>query len=162
MFRRKAFALLLGGSALAGCQQLGLTSAAWLNDATILANGLSAIAPQLTGLVGIPANIGTLVQNALSSAAAFAQDLEGITDPTKAESTLNQVSQSISAALQLLQPYMSMLPPPFSIALTAAQVLLPVIMAVINPSAAASVRRPASAQMTPDQARMILKGAAGK
>lgn len=162
MFRRKAFSLLLGGTALAGCQQLGLTSAAWLNDAKILAGGLSAIAPQLIGMVGIPTNIGTLVQNALSSAASFATDLEGITDPTKAQSTLNQVSQSISAALTLLQPYTALLPPPFAIALTAAQVLLPVIMAVINPSATASVAHAASSQMSPDQARIILKGASGK
>lgn len=157
-FNRRNFLMALTAFPLFGCQTPGGT--AWIADAKILASGLAAIAPQLSNIVGIPTNIASVAQNALQSAATFAADLQGITDPTKAQSTLAQVSQAITAALTVLQPFTALLPPPIGIAITAAQVLIPVILAVINPSAPPPAA--ASRAMTPDQARLILMGAAKK
>jgi hypothetical protein len=97
----------------------------------------------------------------LQSAAGYAAQLASITDPSKALSVVQQVSGALSAALVAVQPFYALLPPPVAVALEAAEVLLPVVMALI-PGAPAAPASAARSSMSPAQAELILQGIAAK
>lgn len=163
MIRRR---LLLGATALSlgACGILAPavpTVAAWASKAQAFAAGLSAVVPQVSTVTGIPADQATLAQNALTSAASYAASLAKITDPATATPVLQQVEQAFGAALAALTPFLSLLPPPIGPVVLAAQVILPVIEALINPQLASSrVTVAAPSSMTPATAELILLGAA--
>ena len=158
MYRRKFAILLMSGSALVGCQSLGITPTTWAQDATLLANGLAAIVPSIASIAGIPLPVAELVQNALRSAADYATQLAAIVSAGDATSLAQKVSQALNAAADGLKPYLANLPLLVSEGMSAAQVIVPVIIGLITGVAAA----PGPGTMPVAQARMVLKSIAKK
>lgn len=155
---------LVASVALFACQSgtsTPTTLSAWAQDASLFSNGVAAAVPQVANITGIPATQAALIQQSLTQAAQFAGQLATITDPASAASTLSKVEAALNAALAAIAPFSALLPPPFGIVLSAAQVLLPVLEAVITP---ATAHRPTAAQqsMSPDTARLVLRGAAAR
>lgn len=144
--RRRLALALLGATALAGCVTSAPSAAAWAQDASVLAQGLSNIVPQLAGMTGVPADVASKAQAALSAAAALARQLSGVTTAAQGQSEVQVIEGYVNTALSALQPYYSLLPAPLGTALTAVTLLLPFIetavgMIAANVSASA-VRKP--------------------
>jgi hypothetical protein len=155
--RRKVL-MLLGAAAplaLAACSATSTTSgstvaAQVVSDIGLIGSGLSGALPGLVS-AGLPAaniaSVTSLVNNIVQTAAGVSTSLS----TTAAQPAINQIIGVVGQIAAIAGPA---LPPPWGEALTAAEILLPVVAAAVGlvlPSAAAG-----AAAMSPDQARLIL------
>lgn len=143
--------LLIGAVTLPGVVFLGGCAVSQIaSDATIIANGVSAVLPTIQTLVGAGSAVYTTVTNAVaavkSAAATLSSEVGG--GVTSAGTALKAGVDAIAAALANFT-----LPAWVSTVIQAAQTLAPVAAGLITLAAT-----PAGA-MTPAQARAILTAA---
>ena len=166
MKRRNFIAILGSTTALTGC---GLASniitpiitpvikditisASVLNDAALIAKGLSMALAALTGLsfFSTIANDINDIQNAVALLQSTMNQTDAQNDVGNIETAINDILD-VAASLPL--------PPPFGLALTAASSLLPIIEGavgiIVSTTSRAAMAR-AQTPMTPDEARLAL------
>ena len=168
MLRRN---LLLGTTALSvtACagktvDQVVVTVAA---DASTIANGLTGVLAQLGPLAstyGISGATMALIGTAVAGLQSVATQVSGATTAASAQPMVQKIETYVNTIVSALAGLP--LPPPISTALMAAAILLPVIESavglIINSASPGARLSAAAPTMTPDQARLILKGAAVK
>jgi hypothetical protein len=164
MNRRKLLSSIALGSVavvLAGCQSTVSSSASTI--AAQAASDIGLIGSGLSGaLSGLSAS-GTVSSSAVSQIAGYINAIEAIaaTVTTATSATAGQTAvQQIETLLNSLVSAASglPLPAPFSTALSAASVLLPVVEVAVGLVTTATAG--AMVPMTPAQARLILSGSA--
>ena len=153
MIRRR---MLLATTALAftlGACGVPASAAAWATDASALATGLDDLLPQIASIANIPADAANAASKALTAAAAMAKQLAGTAVATTGAPLLSQIEGYVNTAFQALSPYFSLLPAPFSTALTAINLLLPFIETALGMVAAnvsvSRVRAPMLVRIAP-------------
>jgi hypothetical protein len=157
MLSRRHFALLLGLSVpalIAGCANA--PSAAQIQaDAKLISDGLTSVFKSLTAAgVNIPAATVAQIQTALTQIQAAATDINAAASPQA--SLVSNLTSAVSVLSTLATPFFPAATP-IGLALQAALALVPGLLAMVGLSAPASA---AASSMTPDQARLILRGAA--
>lgn len=120
------------------------------SDASLIANGLAAVMPQLSPLVS--ASTLATAQGWLTKLQSAASQLAGIPTTTGAVPLVQQIEQGVNAIVGIAAPLLAATPA--GPILTAATVLLPVLETAVG-----LFVPPAAGGMTPDQARLILAGA---
>lgn len=141
-------ALLPVGAVLAGCTAPQL--AQFQTDTNLINAGLQGILPILQkGGIAVPAALSGY----LSALASAAQAVLGAATASAAQSPVSQVAAAVNAIVGVLAG-LSLVSPPVTALLLAAQVLLPIIETAVGIKV---VGAPAGA-MSPDAARLILAG----
>jgi hypothetical protein len=164
MNRRKLLSSIALGSAavvLAGCQSTGGGSTSTI--AAQAASDIGLIASGLTGALSSLSASNTVSPSAVSQITGYINAIEAVaaTVTTATSATAGQTAvQQIETLLNSLVSAASglPLPAPFSTALSAASVLLPVVEVAVGLVTTASAG--ATVPMTPAQARLILSGSA--
>lgn len=131
------------------------------SDATLIANGLAGALQNISAL-GIPGLTADKVQTigvAITSLKTVATSLAAATTQAQAQPLVTQIETDLNAIVGAVAGLP--LPPQISMPLQAAAILLPVIETAVN-LAVSQITTPSatSAAITPDQARLILKGSA--
>jgi hypothetical protein len=157
MMRRN---ILLGpiGVMLVGCSGTTPTSSQLITDLTTIVNGLSTTLPAIAA--ADPA-LAPKLAPLIAQLPLMQSDLQGLKATAAAPNagTLAEVDQWLNTVVSTAAS-IPLIPPPYSLALQAAAVLLPVIESQINPMLAPAASRASTGPvMTPDQARLILQGA---
>jgi hypothetical protein len=128
-----------------------------VSDVKLIASGLAGALPSLGTAAGIPVATVAAVGQAIANIQTVADGVASAASNIDAQPLVQQLESLLNGAVGALAGLA--LPPPFGPALTAAMALLPVIESVVGlltaPKAAASA-------MSPDTAREILAGAAGR
>lgn len=160
--------LLFAPLALAGCAPgaPGQPSAAQvIADAQAIVTAVAGLMPALAALGPsvLPAKTLAQVQGYIGIAQGLLANLSTSLPDAANAATLAQIVDAISSALPLIAGIPG-LPPQIAVGLTAASVLLPVLVAFVGPllpakapALVAKTATPAAAAMTPDQARAVLK-----
>lgn len=152
MIRRRLLAILLGSTALAACGTT-TTVAAWASDASALATGLGNLLPQFSSITGLPTSASAAASTALAAAAALAKQLASTATSVTGASLLSQIEGYVNTAFQALSPFFSLLPAPFSTALTAINLLLPFVETALGMvTAPSAVRAPVLVRVAPPAA----------
>jgi hypothetical protein len=164
MNRRKLLSSIALGSAavmLAGCAT-GSTSASTIaaqaaSDIGLIGSGLSGALSGLSASGAVSATAISQITGYINSIEAVATTVTTATSATAGQSAVQQIETLLNSLVSAASGLP--LPAPFSTALSAASVLLPVVeVAVGLVSSAASAG--AMVPMTPAQARLILSGTA--
>jgi hypothetical protein len=147
---------MLGACAGKSADQTIATVAA---DANTIAGGLKGVLAQLGPLnvPGLTPSVISTVGVAVSEIQTVAASLSGVTSAAAAQPLVQKIEtylNTIVAALAGLP-----LPPPISTALQAAAILLPIIEAAVG-LVVQQAAKAAPGAISPDQARMILRGSA--
>lgn len=170
----RKFILLAAALNLAGCQTLqsfvAPTSPAAVttdinalkSDAQLIVSGLQGILPALTALGPQYATTIASIEGDLGKASSYLPTLAGFSNVADATTTTQQITTALSDALKLAASLP--IPQPYAGAITAANVLLPLILTeagLPQPAAAPMEVMPAGIlQITPAEARGRLKLAA--
>jgi hypothetical protein len=152
-----AVAAVFGTAACAGSPAADLAQV--VDDVASIAQGLAAVLPQLGGVVS--ANLLARVSGFIMQLEMIATELKSISTVAGAQPLVQQVETIIEGIVSTLAS-VPLLPPQFSLALTAASVLLPVLFTavglVFNTSSMTMSMVAAGRVMTPAQARAFLRG----
>ena len=177
MLTRRSLAFALPGlatvGALAACSGSSTTPAQIVTDVqnavTALSNGFSAVVRQAPN--AIPANTAATITAALAQAASLLGSLSTNLTATAAAPKVQQIEQAINTVITAAAA-VPLIPPPFSTALGAAAIVLPIIEAWVNsilpaPAAASMASMSARAKlatpgMSVSDAEATLKALAGK
>lgn len=164
MIRRSFLALsataLLSTTALTGCGTFDVSTIT--SDANIIAGGLAAVDVQMGNLGVVDPATMTKIGTALASIQDVAKALATASDKSTAQSLVGKLETYVNTFVNVAAG-LPFLPPSITLALQAASILLPVIevaVGLVLPSAAQYSSLPKSTGMTPDQARLVLRGAA--
>lgn len=157
---RRSFIISSSALGLAACQTVDKNVAIVAADAKIITNGLAGILPQLGALgIGIPAEVAT----ALASLQSVADSLGAATTVASAQPLVQKIETYVNTIVGALAA-IPLIPPPISLVLQAASILLPVLETavglVINSFGASAKMRASARGMSADQARLILQGQA--
>ena len=158
---------------LAGCSNSSTTPAQIVADAqnavTALSNGFAAVVKQAPNAV--PADKAATITAALAQAASVLGSLSTNLTATQAAPKVQQIEQALNTVIAAAAA-VPLIPPPFSTALGAAAIVLPIIEAWVNsilpaPAAASMASMSARAKLaTPgmsiSDAEATLKALAGK
>lgn len=132
-------------------------------DASTIAGGLRGALPAIGAASGMTpaniANVGVIIADIQSVAGQLATSAS----TTAAQPLVQQLAGDVNAVIAALQG-VTTLPPQVQLVLTAASVLLPVIMTAVDlltppPVAVVAQARKATHPLSPDEARAILIGA---
>ena len=136
-----------------------------VNDVSTIANAFVNALPALAATTGkiSPVAIAN-VQQAVATLQTLATQLSGVATTTAAQPIITQVEATVNLIVNTLAPFSVALPPPWGEILPAVAVLLPVVELAVGlvVPASAPLRRAAVPGLTPDEARVILHGIAGK
>jgi hypothetical protein len=159
--------ILASPLALAGCSIFsgGLNSglAQVASDAAIIASGLAGALSNIGALNigGLNADKIQTIGLAIAGLKSVATALANATNQSQAQPLVQQIETDLNAIVGALAGLP--LPPQISVALQAAAILLPVIETAVNLAVSQIPGTPATAAiLSPDQARLILKGAAAR
>lgn len=136
-----------------GTTPVATTPATVVSDVNTIAAALQAELPALSAIPGV--NVGS-VSSAIADVQKAASAVTAAMALTSSQSSVNQIAADVSALVGAIPP--GVLPPNVQTVITAAQVLLPVVELAVGLAAPAGAT-PTS--MTADQARAVLKAAAG-
>jgi hypothetical protein len=166
----------LTGLALSGCGTImdpstwgtGTTAnkvlAVVAQDAATIASGLEGALPAIGAAAGMSATSVASIGQIIADVQAVSSQLAVAASTSAAQPLVQQLAADVNSIIAALQG-VTTLPQQVQLALTAAAVLLPVILTavelVIPPPPAAAARRSRSS-MTPEQARVVLKSVARK
>ena len=148
---------LAGCAAFSGGVNAGLTQVS--QDATLIANGLQG-ALQNIGALNIQGLSPDKIQTiglAIAGLKTVAVALGGATTQSQAQPLVMQIETDLNAIVGALAGLP--LPPQIATAIQAAAILLPVLEIAVN-LAISQVKPLTASAITPDQARLILKGLA--
>lgn len=147
---------------LAGCSTTSTPTAVQTAAADVgdIASGLAAIVPQLGSVTGLSAANQQTIETAVDDLQSAATALQSASSITAAQPLVERVEADVNAVVDALAG-MS-LPGTIGEVVDAAAVLLPVIETAVNLVAASTTPTASDVTMTPGQAILILKGAAGK
>lgn len=138
---------------LAACA--GVTPAQLASDAVtdlgLIANGFTALLPEVSGITGLSSGAVASIENFLSEAKTTASNVSATITQAAALPVVQQIETYFQEALNLLG--VVSLPAPFSTVITALKVLLPVVEAAVGLTAPVGA---APGGMTPAQARAVL------
>ncbi len=158
---RRSFLMTTALVSVAGCATLSQTFnknlAQIISDVSLIANGVGSLLPQIAALTGLSAAAITTIQQAITAIKSIADQIKGISSTADAQPLVQRIESylnTIVGALAVLP-----LPPPISVILQAATVLLPIVEALVGMLVTA---KPMAGTMSPDSARLILAGAAPK
>ena len=148
-------------SASAGLVACGVTPSQAAQDVASIAAAFQSSLPQFSSVTGIDASkmgvIGTAVADLQKVAAAFSG-----ADNATAQTLVGRIEADVNAVVGVAAA-LPLIPPPINMILMAATVLLPVIETAIGMVVKPQVAlRASAAQMSPDQARLILRGSVVK
>ena len=157
--------VLLGSTALGGCATFNANAGKVATDVGLIADGLKGVLTQL-GSLNIPQltpSVMSTVGSAVASLEALAQQIAAASSTAAQQPLVQQIYTYVSRIVAVLTPILAAIPATagIAVALQAAQVLLPIIFAAVNlvlPASAPAV--PGSIPLTPDEARLILRGKA--
>jgi hypothetical protein len=129
-----------------------------VTDVSTIANGLQGTLTQLgaLGVAGLTPAIVSTVGNYVADLQQVATQVSGATTTAAAQPLVQKVETYVNTIVSTLA--LIPLPPPISTALQAAAILLPVIEVAVG--LLVPPTNGASPGMTPDQARLVLLGAA--
>lgn len=157
---------------IAGCSSTTMTPAQVVTDAqnaiSALANAFKAVLAQAPNAV--PANTAATINSALAQAASVLGSLSTSLTATQAAPIVQQVESAINTVITAAAA-VPLIPPPFSLALEAAAVVLPILEAFVNsvlpaptpaPAALAARAKMAASGMNLATAESTLKSLAGK
>lgn len=151
---------LLGSTALvalvgvAGCASSGgALPQQIITDAGLVLTGIEAVVKGLG--TAVPASVAAKIEAYVSEIQAAVASLSGAISTTAAAPTVQNIVSLVEQAIALIPA--GALPAPLSEAVTAIQVLLPVLLAYVGASSPPAMQvRAAVARMTPDEARVVL------
>lgn len=146
--------------ALAGCSSMARSGLAKqvVDDVAAIAGGLQAVLGPLSTIVGISPSTLATVSNLVSGITAVAQQVSAATTTSAAQPLVQQIEADVNAVVAALASLP--LPPQISMALMAAQVLLPLIEAAVNLVITPAPPKAVASGMTPNGARIYLKSIA--
>lgn len=157
MYRRSiligSFALLVGCNNPPGTNK---TVAQVANDVNVIAAGLQGVLTQLGPMTGINSDTLIKVSTAIAGIQSIAKSISQVSDVASAQPLVQQLETYLNTIVSVLAA-VPFLPPPVTMALQAASILLPVIETLLGMFVSA---KPMLSTMTPDQARLILKASA--
>jgi hypothetical protein len=161
MISRRSILAVTPLAALAACagQSADQTIATVAADANTIAGGLQGVLAQLGPLnvPGLTPSVISTVGVAVSQIQTVAASISGVTSAAAAQPLVQKIEtylNTIVAALAGLP-----LPPPVSTALQAAAILLPIIEVAVG-LVVQQAAKAAPGAISPDEARMILRGSA--
>lgn len=164
---------MIGGTALVAVGCAGTTANQALQDAAsdvkTIAAAFQAILPALGSVAGLSTTAVATVGAYISDLQNVATSVAGATTNAAAQTGVQQVETDINGIVAALA-VLPVIPPPFSIALQAAAVLLPVIEAAIGmlipptpaPVTTSVARLRAAPPMSAAEARLYLKSLSAK
>lgn len=125
-------------------------------DVSSIASGLLKVLPQAGQIVGITPDKVAIIGEAVSSLQNLAAKLASATSNAEAQPIVKQVEAAINSIIDALAG-IPFIPPPFSTALQAAVVLVPVIETAAGLLVPQQMKlRAAAVSMSPNQARAFL------
>lgn len=139
---------------LAGCVTGNTALATVAQDVATIASGLLGVLPNLPANI-IPSATMAAVGAAVADLQSLASQVSSAASTTAAQPIVKQVETDVNTIVNALAAFP--IPAPFSTAIQAAAVLLPIIEVAVGFVVPASAVRGA---MTPDQARAALKAVA--
>jgi hypothetical protein len=153
---------ILAPGLIAGCQNLSGSSATQVaaqvvSDVGTIAAGLAGALPALGATGAVPAALVAKVGGWVATIQQVAGQVVNGMPQASAQPLVKQIEGLVNDIVMALAGVP--LPPPFGPALAAAAVLLPVIETAIGLAVPGAARMTAAA-MSPDEARLILRGAA--
>lgn len=151
MNRRNLLLAFPALAALAACQTGNTTLAVVAQDVSTIASGLLGVLPNLPANI-VPAATMAKVGEAVADLQKLAAQLSSTATTTAAQPIVQQVEADVNTIVDALAAFP--IPPPYSTAIQAAAVLLPVIEVAVGFVVPAKT---ASASMTADQARAALR-----
>lgn len=158
--------VLLGSTALVcGCAAFNANVGKVATDVSLIADGLKGVLAQLGSLniVQLTPSVMSTVGTAVASLEALAQQIAAASSTAAQQPLVQQIYTYVSKIIEVLTPILAVIPATagIAVALQAVQVLLPIIFAAVNlvlPASAVPVQ--GVSIMSPDQARLILRGKA--
>ncbi len=163
MNRRHFFSFTAGISTVAVLAACGVTGGATpsgldtvISDVASIASGLSGILPIIDNIIGLDPGILDQVKTAIADLQVIAAELKTVNSISGAQPLVQAVESELNTIVTGLASIP--MPPSVAIVLQAATILLPIIEAGANLIVSAKVtRQAAKVQLTPDQARHILR-----
>jgi hypothetical protein len=154
--RRSVLALISAAAVASVAACANAPNAAQIQaDAKLISDGLTSIFSTLPAAgVNIPPATTAQIQTALAQIQAAAADIATAASPQA--SIVTNLTSAVSVLSTLATPFFPAATP-IGLALQAALALIPGLLAMVGASAPASA---AASSMPPDQARLILRGAA--
>ena len=137
---------------VAGCAQINLTPSSLASDAALIVNGINTVAKNYAAGFGLPANTVNQIQGWAAAASKAASDISATISTASSLTNVQAIATALNGIVGVLAT-VPVLPPVVTAALTAAQVLLPVIESLVGITVPAGA---APAGMTPDAARAYL------
>lgn len=135
-----------------GCAQINLTPSSLASDAALIVNGINTVAKNYAAGFGLPANTVNQIQVWAAAASKAASDISATISTASSLTNVQAIATALNGIVGVLAT-VPVLPPVVTAALTAAQVLLPVIESLVGITVPAGA---APAGMTPDAARAYL------
>jgi hypothetical protein len=134
-----------------------------VSDIGLVATGLNGALPALAQVAGISASTVATVGQYVGKVQTLASGVSTALSTSSALSTVQQIGSVIGQIATVAGP---LLPPPWGTAVAAAEVLLPVIEAgvgmIVNATNSTAAPGAAAPVMSPDAARLILRGFAAQ